>query len=222
MRKKIRLSFILTVLSMVLFGQETKLVSLDELLASVEENNLSIKLSQANYDSAKGEFVQSNAAIFPKISISHTGLNTNNPLMTFGSKLNQEIVTQSDFSPSLLNNPESIDNFSTKIELVQPIFNADGLHMRKAAKAKMNALEMQSSRTKDAMKLEITKAYMQLQVAYKVVEVLEKSVQAASESLKSANDYFEQGYLQKSDLLSVEVFQIGIKNKLQNTILVIL
>ncbi len=36
----------------------------------------------------------------------HTGISTTNPLMAFGSKLNQEILTQADFNPDLLNNPE--------------------------------------------------------------------------------------------------------------------
>ncbi len=56
--------------------------------------------------------------------------------------------------------------------------------MRKAAKAKMNAVELQSLRTTDYIKLEVTKAYMQLQLAYKAVEVLEKAKEAALENKK--------------------------------------
>lgn len=216
MRRNFHLTFILAVLSTILYAQETKIVSLNDLLESTERENLTIKISEGAFEAAKGEFTQSGAVLFPKISISHSGMSTNNPLMAFGTKLNQEIVTQADFNPSLLNDPQTIDNFTTKIEVVQPIFNADGFHMRKAAKAKMGALELQSMRTKDAIKLEMTKAYMELQISYKVVDVLEKSVEAAKTANKIASDYFEQGYLQKSDLLSVEVFRTEIENSLQS------
>ena len=137
--------------------------------------------------------------------------------MAFGSKLNQEILTQADFNPSLLNNPDDIQNFTTKIEVQQPIFNADGIFMRKAAKAKMNAFELQTTRTKDAMKLEVTKAYMQLQVAYKAVEVLEKAKEAALENKKIADNNFKQGYMQKADILSVEVHVTEVENQLLTT-----
>jgi len=93
--------------------------------------------------------------------------------MAFGSKLNQGILTAGDFNPDLLNDPENTTNFATKFEIEQPLINMDGFQMRKAAKSKMTAVELQSARTIDYTRLEITKAYMQLQLSYKAVEVLE-------------------------------------------------
>jgi outer membrane protein TolC len=135
--------------------------------------------------------------------------------MAFGSKLNQEILTQVDFNPELLNNPDAISNFSTKVEIQQPIFNADGLFLRKAAKATMNATELQSFRTKEYIELQVTKAYMQLQLSYKAVEVLQKAKQTALENKKVAENNFKQGYLQKADLLLVEIRVTEIENQLQ-------
>lgn len=56
--------------------------------------------------------------------------------MAFGSKLNQEIISQSDFNPDLLNNPERITNFATKLEVQQPLLNIDGVLQRQAVKIK--------------------------------------------------------------------------------------
>ena len=75
-------------------------------------------------------------------------------------------------------------------------------------------LNCKQVRTIDAMKLEVTKAYMQLQVAYKAVEVLEKAKEAALENKKIAENNFKQGYLQKSDILSVEVHVTEVENQL--------
>ena len=198
-------------------AQKEVSISLNEVLDKVENNNHTVKISEQDYNAAKADYNQTNSILLPNISISHSAISTTNPLMAFGSKLNQEILTQADFNPALLNDPDEIKNFATKIEVQQPIFNADGIFMRKAAKAKMNAFELQTARIKDAMKLEVTKAYMQLQVAYKAVEVLEKAKEAALENKKIAENSFKQGYLQKADILSVDVYVIEVENQLLTT-----
>jgi outer membrane protein TolC len=202
--------------NVIIINAQQAVISLEEVLEKVEKSNYAIKISDQDYHAAKADFNQTNSIFLPNISISHTAIATTNPLMAFGSKLNQEILTQADFNPAILNDPNEIKNFATKIEIQQPIFNADGLFMRKAAKAKMNAIELQSERTKDYIKLEVTKAYMQLQVAYKAVEVLEKAKEAALENKKIADNNFKQGYMQKADILSVEVHMTEVENQLLN------
>ncbi|SNR39690.1 TolC family protein [Lutibacter flavus] len=198
-------------------AQQEISISLNEVLEKVENNNHTVKISEQDFNAAKADYNQTNSIFLPNIAVSHAAISTTNPLMAFGSKLNQEILTQADFNPALLNDPDEIKNFATKIEIQQPIFNADGIFMRKAAKAKMNAFELQSNRTKDAMKLEVTKAYMQLQVAYKAVEVIEKAKNAAFENRKIAENNFKQGYLQKADVLAVEVHVTEVENQLLTT-----
>ncbi|MDV7188219.1 TolC family protein [Lutibacter sp. TH_r2] len=198
------------------FAQNNTSITLNEVIQKVNEQNYTVKISEQDFNAAKAEFNQTNSILLPSISVSHSGISTNNPLMAFGSKLNQEILTANDFNPDLLNDPDNIENFTTKIEVVQPLINVDGIFMRKAAKAKMNAMELQTNRTKKAMELEVTKAYMQLQLAYKAVEVLEKAQEAALENKKIADKNFELGYMQKSDVLSVEVYVTEVKNQLLN------
>ena len=214
MQLKQSLIIVFFLFNILIISAQQEIISLDEVLEKVEKNNYSIKISNQDYNAAKADFNQTNSIFLPNISISHTAIATTNPLMAFGSKLNQEILTQADFNPALLNDPGEVKNFATKIEIQQPIFNADGLFMRKAAKAKMNAVESQSERTKDYIKLDVTKAYMQLQVAYKAVEVLEKAKEAALENKKIADNKFAQGFMQKADILSVEVHMTEVENQL--------
>ena len=199
-----------------MFSQEIKLISKQEVMDLVQENSATIKISKQDYNLAKADYRQTNAILLPNISISHTGIVTTNPLMAFGSKLNQEILTANDFDPSLLNNPKQIKNFATKIEIQQPIINVDGFFQRKAAKTKMEAVELQTVRTKDYLAFEVEKAYMQLQLAYKAVEVLEKALRAANSNKRLAENSFKQGYLQKADVLAVEVRVTEVQNQLQN------
>lgn len=196
------------------FGQTTPL-SYNDFKNTVATHNHTIQLSEANITIAKADVAQSNAVFLPNISVSYTGITTTNPLMAFGSKLNQEILTQNDFNPSILNDPSRIDNFTTKIEIQQPLINIDGLYKRKAAKATVQAYELQAVRTKEQLELQAYKAFMQLQLAYKATEVLEQSLKTALENTQLANNSFQLGLLQKSDVLAAEVRLTEVKNRLQ-------
>ena len=214
--KKIKAIHLLTLLLLatVVHSQETLPISKAEVLQKATEKNLQIQVAAASYQAAKADYRQSNAIFMPNVNVSYTGIVTTNPLMAFGSKLNQEILTQADFNPALLNDPEKTQNFATIIEVKQPLLNIDGLLGRKAAKAKMEAFQLQTERTKEYLVLETSKAYMQLQLAYKAVTVLEKANETAQSNLKMVNNYFKNGMLQKTDLLNVQVRVNEITNQL--------
>ena len=196
------------------YAQEI-LITKEEVLAKVKESNNTLKIAEQDVLAAKGDFNQTNAILLPNISVSHTGIATTNPLMAFGSKLNQEILTAADFNPDVLNDPRQIEDYATRIEVRQPLLNFDGIFQRKAAKAKWNAAELQSDRKQDYLELEVENAYMQLQLGYKTLEVLKKVRETALENKRVADNSFNQGYLQKSDVLAVEVRVTEIDNQLQ-------
>ena len=199
----------------MLQAQEVKLISKPEVLNKVSEANQSIKIAMETFNEAQGDYRQTNAIFLPNISVSHTGFATTNPLMAFGSKLNQEILTQSDFNPDMLNDPDQIQNFATAIEFQQPLINMDGFYQRKAANSNMEAMALQTDRVMDYVNFEVEIAYMQLQLAYNAVSVLETALQAAQANLKLAQNSFNQGYLQRSDVLLVEIRVTEVMNQLQ-------
>lgn len=201
--------------SLLGYSQDTITIAKKDLLEKVTDANLQIQLAQKNYQSAKADYQQSNALFLPNITASHTAISTTNPLMAFGSKLNQEILTASDFNPALLNDPAKTQNFATVISVQQPLLNADGLYERKAAYAKMQAYQLQTERTKEYMQLEVSKAYMQLQLAYKALTVLTKAERTAQANLKLIDNYFKQGLVQKTDVLNVQIRVNDVSNQLQ-------
>jgi len=213
--KKTLVVLLSIVSSGILFAQEQKPLSKEQAVTGVLENNRHLKISEQQFLQARADYRQTHAIFLPNITASHTGFTTTNPLMAFGSKLNQEILTQNDFNPTLLNNPERTDNFATRIEVQQPLINIDGIFQRQAAKSKMQATQLQGQRTQDYILLEVEKAYMQLQLAHKAVEVLEKALEAARENKKLAENSFQQGYLQRSDVLAVEVRVSEVQNQFQ-------
>lgn len=194
-------------------AQDTIRISKKDLWQKVSEKNLQLKISEQDFKSAQADYRQSNALFLPDLSVTHTGISTTNPLMAFGSKLNQEILTASDFNPSLLNDPQVTGNFATRFQLLQPLINPDGIYGRQAAKIKMEAIQLQSGRTSEYLELEVNKVFMQLQLAYKAVEVLKNATITSEANLKLVENYFKQGILQKPDLLSVQVRVNEIKNQ---------
>lgn len=196
-------------------AQDTLSLSKTDLWQKASAKNLQLKIATQEFKAAQADYRQSNALFLPSISASHTAMTTTNPLMAFGSKLNQEILTASDFNPALLNDPEQTQNYATKIEVLQPIINVDGIYGRQAAKAKMEAYQLQTERTKEYLQLELNKAFMQLQLAYKAVQVLEKANTTSEATLRYVENNFKQGYLQKTDVLTVQVRVNEVKNQLQ-------
>lgn len=197
------------------FGQDTLTISKKDIVQKAKDKNLQLQIANQAFKSAQADYRQSNALFLPSITASHTAISTTNPLMAFGSKLNQEVLTASDFNPALLNDPAVTQNYATKIEVLQPLINVDGLYGRQAAKSKMEAFQLQTERTGEYLALEVNKSFMQLQLAYKAVKVLEKANKTADANLKLIDNYFKQGILQKTDVLSVQVRVNEIKNQLQ-------
>ena len=213
--KKILVILFITISSLYCDAQEGIPISKQEVIAKVAENNNKLKIFEQDVLAAKGDFNQTNSVFLPNITASYTGMATTNPLMAFGSKLNQGILTQNDFDPNLLNNPSQTQNFATIIEIQQPLLNLDGIYQRKAARSKFSASEFQLERSKEYLNIEAEKAYMQLQLAYKTITVLETAKKAISENLRLAENSFKQGYLQKADVLAVEVRATEVENQLQ-------
>lgn len=194
-------------------GQQVRITEAT-LLEKALEANTQLRISEAAFREARGAFRQTHAVFLPSLKASHTGLTTTNPLTAFGSKLNQEILTQADFNPALLNDPERTDNFATRLEVTQPLLNVDGLYQRRAAKYKMEASALQHERSREYLELEVGRAYMGLQLAHRAVSVMEKAMATARANERVARDMYRQGYLQKADLLAIEVRVGEIRNRL--------
>lgn len=189
-------------------------LSLKEALVKASENNWEINKAKAQGRVAKAEFRQTNSVFLPIVSLSHTGIITNDPLSSFGFKLKQKITTQADFNPLVLNDPDQTKNFSTKIEFQQPLINIDGIYGRRAASAKMKAVDYRTERTINFTKFEVKKAYYQLKLAQEAVFVLRASKKAAASALQLTENNLQQGFVKEADLLSAKVRVLELDNQL--------
>ena len=210
-----KIYFILSLLYISTLGisQDVEM-TLSQIQDNVLQRNLDIKILDADYALRKSDYLQSRAMYYPNVSLDYTGITTSSPLMVFGSKLNQSIVTQNDFNPALLNDPDAIENFSLQLNVQQPIINLDKKHQRNAAKLGMEATTFQKERAKEYLTFAATQLYMQLQFSYEAIAVLKEALKTAEINQRHAQNSFEVGYLQKADILEIQVRISELKNKI--------
>lgn len=197
------------------FSQDTISISKPELEQKILGNNLQVKMAEKEAELADAELLGTRAMYLPNINASYTFSNTNNPLYAFGSKLNQERITITDFNPDNLNSPKSISNFATKLEIQQPIINMDAVYQKKAGQVKSEVLKIKTERTKEYVQFELKKAYMTLQMAYKMVEILENARITTLANKKVIDNYYKNGIIQKSEVLYMDVRLKEIENQIQ-------
>jgi outer membrane protein TolC len=180
-------------------------IQLSEALELAQKANQQIRLAKIDEQIAGANLKQTEAIWLPQLNLSYTAMNTNNPLNAFGFKLQQANVTAADFNPALLNNPGATPNYLTQLSLQQPIVNMDMLYMRKAAEKQTEVLSLQTKRTVEAVKLQVTQVYLNLQFLYAAEAVTKTALTTVQSIYSFTKNRFDQGLMQKSDLLNVEV-----------------
>lgn len=217
MNVKIRLSlFLLLASSWAMAQDSTVYLNLNKAIDAAVSANNAARLSKLDEQIAEARFRQTDAIFLPNVNLSFAGFSSNNPLNAFGFKLQQKSITAADFNPALLNDPSATADFSSKIELQQPLLNLDMLYQRKGAARQIEMYKLISQRTKDYLAFETEKAYLQLQMLYNAHQVLKEALTTAMAFKKNTKDYFDQGLLQKSDLLNAELQVLNLENQLQN------
>ncbi len=192
----------------------TRLLSLDEAIQNTLSNNATLKMAGLDVSIASANYKQTEAIYLPQLALSYTGMSTNNPLNAFGFKLQQQSITANDFNPALLNHPGGTANFNTQLELQQPILNMDLLYQRKGAEKQVEVYQFKNQRTREYLRFETQKAYLQLHFSYSAKKVLEEALATAKAVYTSTHNHYLQGLIQQSDVLNVQVQVSGIESKL--------
>lgn len=195
-------------------AQPTQLLTLEEATSKALSNNKTVQLAKMDETIAAANYKQTEAIYLPQVGLSYTAFSTNNPLNAFGFKLQQKSIAQSDFNPDLLNHPNATPDFTTKLEVQQPLLNMDAVYLRKGAAKQTEVYQYKTQRTSEYISFEVQKAYLQLQLSYDAVAVLEDALATTKAVYTFSNNYFKQGLIQQSDVLNVQVQVASLENNL--------
>ena len=197
---------------------QIKKLQLSEAIQLAEANNKTLKESGLNSSIASEKYKQSSAMFMPQVDLSYSALFTDNPLNAFGFNLQQGIVTAADFDPSKLNNPSLTKDFGSKIEVMQPLINPDLFYQRKAAKKGKEIAELQKMRTSEYVAFQVKQTYMELALAYDAKEVIGRALATSAEGLKRAQSFYDEGLIQRTDLLDAQIFNSKLETDLSQAI----
>lgn len=192
-------------------------LQLADALADAVEFNASIAQASLDKDIANAQYSSSTAAFLPQVNLSYTSTLTNNPLMVFGNKMVQGVVTQNDFNPVLLNNPSDYQNHNAMVTVVQPILNPDMLYQRRAANMQQEVYAYKKEHTKAYISFEVKKAYYQLLLNYEALNVLKQAFATTEEAYKTVSNFYQQGLVTKADVLNAQVYKSSIESQLLQT-----
>ena len=188
-------------------------ISLDEALQQAASQNFTVRQAQADRQVALAQASQSQGVFLPRVSITHQALTTNDPLNAFGFKLKQESITQEDFNPLRLNDPNRLSHFSTQVHLSQPVFNPNSLFQRRAANRRADATQLQHTRTRAAVALQVKQAYYSLVLAERSLSVIDSALTVARINRTQTDYFFDQGLLTRADVLAAQVHLQNLQSK---------
>lgn len=188
-------------------------LSLEEAIERAEEQNFNIRQAKYDINKVQSQYRQTSASFLPQLSIEETGISTNDPLNVFGFKLKQEAVTQADFNPSRLNDPDAYDNFTTKFEVRQPLLNTDALFQRSAVKSQLEATKEKLKGTREYTRYQVKDTYYQLQLLNKQLDVINGSLETARENERQAKNFYEEDMINKADYLAANVRVLELESQ---------
>ena len=87
------------------------------------EKNHNVKAARFQVRESESQIIQARSGLYPQVYFTETFNRTNNPMWAFGTRLNQERITQADFDPANLNDPDAINNFATAISVDWSLWN---------------------------------------------------------------------------------------------------
>lgn len=183
----------------------TRPLRLADALQQAQSHNAQLAAQTAQIDIAKASFAETNAFFLPQVTLSNAVLFTNAPLNAFGFKLQQKVVSQADFNPSLLNSPGNVHNYLSQAEVRMPLVNLDGWKYRDAARKGVQAAELKRQYARKAVDFNVKQVYFGLQLLAKSEAVLTQAEATTRAALKYVSDNRAAGYAQKSDELALQV-----------------
>lgn len=181
-------------------------LTLSEAIATSLAKNPQIAASRSGVNAAAAKITEARSGFFPRVNLSESFQRTTNPMWAFGTKLNQESITQQDFDPARLNNPSPINNYASAITLSWPLFDGGQTWFGTSqAKLAYQAEQMALERTRQEVIGRTVKAYLGLVLAQENVTITNQALATARAHLKMIENRYKKGLVVKSDVLRTQV-----------------
>ena len=194
---------------------DTLFVERDKVIAAALVRNEMLAASSAMSDAAAADAFGAWRSFTPQIQLSSFFLRSDDALSSFGFKLQNRGITPMDFNPELLNNPGETNNFVSRLQLLQPIFNGGmGIYGKQAANAASRAAALNHRRATETVAFHAVQAWEGLALAHSYAQVMEIAVASAAGHVQQARSLVAAEMATEADLLQAQVYLSGLQQQL--------
>ena len=176
--------------------------TLERALEQALAHNPDARLARNRIAAAQAGLEQANAAFWPRLQFQSSYTRTDNPMMVFGSILNQRAFSQSlDF-----NDVPDVDDWNSRGVLTIPLYTGGRNKAAKgAARANTEAAKMDSEAVRNALGFEVSRAFLTVLKTREFIRAAEAAVTSYQTNLAIAKRRLEAGALLQTDVLDLQV-----------------
>lgn len=184
------------------FGWASDPWTLERSLEQALAHNPDARLAQHRIEAAQASLEQANAAFWPRVQFQSSYTRTDNPMMVFGSILNQRAYSGAlDF-----NDVPDVDDLNARGVVTVPLYTGGrNKASRNAAKANAEAATHDRDAVRNTLAFEVARAYHTVLKTREFIGAAEAVVNSYQGNLGVANKRLEGGTLLKSDVLDLTV-----------------
>ena len=201
---------------------DTLYVVRDKVIAAALAHNEMLAASGAMRDAAEADALGAWRGFLPQVHLGEFYMRSDDALSSFGFKLQNRGVTPLDFGiaptgfiSENINQPGETNNYITRIQLLQPIFNGGmGIHGKKAANAASRAAGLKHQRAEETIRFQAIQAFEGLKLAKAYEGVMLAAVASAEGHVRQAQSLVDNEMATEADLLQAKVFLSGLKQRL--------
>ena len=176
--------------------------TLERALQQALTSNPDARLAQQRIVAAQAGLDQANAAFWPRVQFQSSYTGSDNPMMAFGSILNQRA-----YSSSLnFNDVPTVDDLNARGLVTVPLYaGGKNTATRQAAKANADAARQDNEAVRNALGFEVSRAFYTVLKTRQFIRAAEAGVKSFEGSLGVAEKRLAGGTLLKTGVLDLEV-----------------
>jgi outer membrane protein TolC len=176
--------------------------TLERAISFALTNSPDVRIAQKRIAAARAGIEQANSALWPKLEFQSSYVRTDNPMLVFGSILNQRA-----FSRSLnFNDVPDVDDLNVSGGLTQPLYTGGAITAgRRAAKASATAASADAEGVRNALAFETVRTFHTILKTRAFILAADAGVRSFEHNLTIASNRVATGTALKTDLLDIHV-----------------
>lgn len=143
------------------------------------------------------------------------GMQTDSPLGVFASRLSQGRVTQADFNPATLNNPDFLGSVEYKLKLMYPLFTSGRITLlAQALQLNGEAIDFDRLKAQHELTAKVIETYFAHDLLTQQLVVLDDARMTVDELRRMIQSLEAEGLVVKADLAAADVEVANVSDEL--------